>query len=65
MKRISVEYRYLQDAITNQEVWLRNVGTKHNVADDLTKTVNQHVLRNMFDHTENRAVANKQRTVVH
>ena len=65
MKRISVEYRYLQDAITNQEVWLRNVGTKHNVADDLTKTVNQHVLRNMFDHTENRAVGNKQRTVVH
>ena len=46
MKRISVKYRYLQDAITNQEVWWREVGTKHNVADGLTKTVNQQVLRN-------------------
>ena len=27
-KHISVKYRYLQDAITNQEVWLRKVGTK-------------------------------------
>ena len=48
MKHISVKYRYLQDAITNQEVWLRKVGTKNNVADGLTKTVNQHVLRNML-----------------
>ena len=48
MKHISVKYRYLQDAITNQEVWLRKVGTTNNVADSLTKTVNQHVLRNML-----------------
>ena len=48
MKHISVKYRYLQDAITNQEVWLRKVGTKNNVADGLTKTVNQQVLRNML-----------------
>ena len=48
MKHISVKYKYLQDAITNQEVWLRKVGTKNNVADGLTKTVNQHVLRNML-----------------
>ena len=48
MKHISVKYRYLQDAITNQEVWLRKVGTKNNVAECLTKTVNQHVLRNML-----------------
>ena len=48
IKHISVKYRYLQDAITNQEVWLQEVGTKHNVADGLTKTVNQHVLRNML-----------------
>ena len=38
----------MQDAITNQEVWLRKVGTKNNVADGLTKTVHQHVLRNML-----------------
>ena len=48
MKHISVKYRYLQDAIISQEVWLRKVGTKNNVADGLTKTVNQHVLRNML-----------------
>ena len=48
MKHISVKYRFVQDAITNQEVWLRKVGTKNNVADGLTKTVNQHVLRNML-----------------
>ena len=48
MKHISAKYRYLQDAITNQEVWLRKVGTKNNVADGLTKTVNQHVPRNML-----------------
>ena len=48
MKHISVKYRDLQDAITNQEVWLRKVGTKNNVADGLTKTVNQHVLKNML-----------------
>ena len=48
MKHISVKYRNLQDAITNQEVWLRKVGTKNNVADGLTKTVNQHVLSNML-----------------
>ena len=41
MKHIKVKYRYLQDAITNQEIWLRKVGTKQNVADGLTKTVNQ------------------------
>ena len=48
MNLISVEYRYLQDAVTNQEVWLRKVGTKNNVAVGLTKIVNQHVLRNML-----------------
>ena len=32
---ISVKCRYLQDAVTNQEVWLRKVGTKNNVADGL------------------------------
>ena len=48
MKHISVKYRCLQDAITNQEVWLRTVGTKNNVADGLTKTVNQDVLRNLL-----------------
>ena len=47
-QHITVIYRYLQDAITNQEVWLRKVGTKHNVADGLTKSVVQHVLRNMM-----------------
>ena len=52
--RISVKYRCLQDAITNNEAWLRKVGTKHNVADGLTKTVNQQMLRNMLT-TENRA----------
>ena len=46
MKHISVKYKYLQDATTNQEVWPRSAGTKHNVADGLTKTVNQHVVRN-------------------
>ena len=45
MKHISVKYRYLQDAITNQEVSLRKVGTKHYVADVL---MNQHVPRNML-----------------
>ena len=45
MKKIS---ECLQDAITNQEVWSRKVGTKNNVADGLTKTVNQHVPRNML-----------------
>ena len=50
MKHISVKYRYLQDAITNQEVWLLKVGTKNNVADGLTKTVNRQVLRNMLAH---------------
>ena len=35
-------------AITNREFWLRQVGTKNNVADGLTKTMNQHVLRNML-----------------
>ena len=48
MKHISVKYRCSQDAITSQEVWLRSVGTKHNVADGLTKTVSQQVLRNML-----------------
>ena len=43
-----MKYKYSQDAITNQEVWLRKVGTKNNVPDGLTKTVNQHVLRNML-----------------
>ena len=44
-----MKYGYLQDAITNQDVWLRKeVGTKNNVADGLTKTMNQHVLRNML-----------------
>ena len=44
----SVKYKYFQDAITNQEVWLRKVGTEHNVADGLTKALNQQVLGNMF-----------------
>ena len=48
MKHISVKYRYLQDAITNQDVWLRKVGTKHNVADGLTKAMSRQVLRNML-----------------
>ena len=48
MEHISVKYGYLQDAITNQQVWMRKVDTKHNVADALTKTVNQHVPRNML-----------------
>ena len=30
MNNISVQYKYLQDAITNQEVWLRRVSTKRN-----------------------------------
>ena len=34
--------------VTNQEVWLQKVGTKNNIADGLSKTVNQHVLRNML-----------------
>ena len=42
MKHISAKYWYLQDAITNQDVWLRKeVGTKNNVADGLTKTVSE------------------------
>ena len=48
MNHILVKYRYLQDAITNQEVWLRKVGTKSNVADGLTKSVSQEVLENML-----------------
>ena len=39
MKHISIKYRYFQDAIANQEVWLRKVGTEHNVSDGLTKSV--------------------------
>ena len=39
MNQISVKYSYLQDAITNQEVWLRKVGTKNNVADGLTRNM--------------------------
>ena len=54
-KHISVKYRYLQDAITNQEVWCREVGSKNHVADGLTKTVNQHVLRNMLTTLNTRA----------
>ena len=38
MKNISVKTRFLQDAIKHQEVWLRMVGTKTNVADGLTKS---------------------------
>ena len=48
VKHISVMYRYLQDAITNQEVWLRKVGTKHNVAHGLRKAVNQQVHKNLL-----------------
>ena len=48
MKHISANNRYLQDAITNQEVWLRKVGTTHNVADGLTKAVKQQVLKSML-----------------
>ena len=47
MRWKSMKYRYLQDAIANQEVWLRKVGTKNNVADGLTKSVSQQVLQNM------------------
>ena len=43
-----IKHRYLQDASTNQEVWLRKVGTKNNVADGLTKSVSQQVLQNML-----------------
>ena len=64
MKHISVKYRYLHDAITNQEVWLRKVGTNHIVADGLTKVVNQQV-KELVDHTENRAVGNFTQTCVH
>ena len=53
MKHISVKYRYLQDEITNQEVWLRNVGTKHNVADGLTKNSDSTNAEEHVDHTEN------------
>ena len=42
MKHISIKYRYLQVASSNHEVWVRKVGTEHNVADGLTNTVNQH-----------------------
>ena len=48
MKQINVKCRHLQDTITNQEVWLRKVGTKHSVADGLTKTVDQQMLRDML-----------------
>ena len=50
MKHISAKYGYLQDAITNQDVWLRKeVGTKNNVADGLTKTVSESTrVRNML-----------------
>ena len=47
MKHISVKYMYLQDAITNQEVWLRRVGTK-NMPDGLTQTLSQQVPKNML-----------------
>ena len=39
IKLISVQYRYLQDAIANQDVCLRKVGTKIHVADTSTKEV--------------------------
>ena len=42
------KYKYLQDAITNQ-VLLRKVGTTHNVAGGLTRTVNRQVLVNMLN----------------
>ena len=46
MKHINVRDIYLQDAITNQEVWLRKVCTKQNVADHLTKSAKLHLLGN-------------------
>ena len=48
MKHISIKYRCLQDAITNQDVRLRKVGKKHNVADGLTMPVNQQVPSDML-----------------
>ena len=48
MKHISVKYRYLQEAVANQEVKVRKIGTKHNVADSLTKGVSQDVLNKML-----------------
>ena len=42
------EYRCLQDAMTNQQVWLSFVGAKNHVADGLTQTLSQQVLKNML-----------------
>lgn len=48
MKHISVKYRYLQEAVQNQEVKIHKIGTKNNVADGLTKGVNQDILGRML-----------------
>ena len=65
MKHISTKYRYLQDAITNQEVWLRNVGTKDNVSDGLDKHSESTNAEEHVDHAEYRAVGNYMQTCVH
>ena len=52
MKHISVLYRYLQDAMTKREVWLRRVSTKTMLQMGLTKTV-EHVHHTRVESTVN------------
>ena len=48
MKHISVKYRFLQEAVQNQEVKIAKIGTKANVADAMTKGVSQDILKRML-----------------
>ena len=44
--------QYLQEANTNQDVWLRQDGTKHNVVDGETKPVSQVLSAHTPEHDE-------------
>ena len=58
MKHISVKWRYLQDAITNQEVWLRKVENETQCRRRLERDSESASAKEHVDHTENRAVGN-------
>ena len=66
MKHIIVKYRYLQDAeLTNQEVWVRKVGTKTHCCRRFDKYSKSAMLRNMLTTLKNRAIGNNMHTRVH
>ena len=61
MKHIKKKYRYLQDAITNQEVWLHKTQCcRWFDKDSESASTEKHV-----HHTENRDVGNCMQTCVH